>query len=288
VTRRPHGYAGATLVVGMLVLGWPTTAQAADYAGGTAPETTRHVTRQLTLVGIRTADDGSARVSVKVTTPCFPAMGERAVQLAPDGTFALDFRVRGRVRDLNSRFRQRTRIRMSGQISGSAGTGTVLVNAKLLRSGRTVQRCNPGARTWQVRAAVAEPTGGAPVANGSYHGLTSQSARRPLAFVLRVDPRGRRVRTASFEYRQRCPGGRFEWENITPGGRVAADGTFKLRETFTYRWSDGAERYRVKVDGRFTPSGVNGTLSVTSVFRPKSGRGPSRCATGRQTFAALL
>jgi hypothetical protein len=276
------------LVVAGLVLGWPATAQAADYAGGTAPETKGHAQRQLTLVGIRTADDGSARVSVKVGTRCFVAMDERAVQLAPDGTFSLDVRVRGRVRDLNARFRQRTRIRMSGQVAGASGAGTVLVNARLLRDGRTVQRCNPAARTWQVRAAAAEPTPAGPVANGSYHGLTSQSARRPLALVLKVDPRGVRVRTAAFEYRQKCARGRFEWENVTPGARIAADGTFKLRERFTYQWADGSERYRVRVDGRFTPSGVNGTLSVTSVFRPTSGGGTSRCATGRQTFAALL
>ena len=126
-----------------MTMAWPAAAQAADYAGGTAPETTRKASNQLTLVGIRTEADGSALVSVKVSTPCYAAIGERPVQLAADGTFSLDFRVRGRVRELNPRFRQRTRIRMSGQVAGASGAGTVLVNARLLRGGRTVQRCNP-------------------------------------------------------------------------------------------------------------------------------------------------
>ncbi len=277
------------LVVAMLVLTWPSAAEAADYAGGSPPETTRKVARQLTLVGIRTAADGSARVSVNVSTPCYPARGERNVQLAADGTFSLDFRVRGRVRDLSSRFRQRTRIRMSGQLAGASGTGSVVVNARLVRSGRTVQRCTPAARTWHVRAVEAiAPAIAPPQPDGSYYGHTSQAVGRPFAFVLRVDPRGKRIRTAVFEYRQRCGNGTFTWENITPGGKVAADGTFSLRETFTYRWSDGPERYRVKVDGQFTPGAVTGTLSVTSVFRTPSGAVKDRCRTGRQRFAAAL
>jgi hypothetical protein len=274
------------VVVGMLALAWPAAAQAADYAGGTAPETRRQVPRQLTLVGIRTAADGTARVSVNVATRCAPARGERTVQLAADGTFSLDFRVRGRVREFTAR--HRTRIRISGQLTGATGAGTVRATMRLTRPGSGVQRCDSGARTWQVRAAAPEPSAAAPQANGSYHGLTDQAVRRPLAFVLRVDPRGRRVRTATFEYRQRCGRDAFNWENVTPGGRVAADGTFRLRETFTHVWTEGPERFRVRVDGRFTTTGVSGTLSVSSVLRTRSGRVLDRCRTGRVTFSALL
>ena len=144
-----------------------------------------------------------------------------------------------------------------------------------------------GARTWQARAAAAEPSGAAPRPDGAYHGLTPHAAR-PLPFVLRVDPRGRRVRTAAFDYRQRCRGGAFEWENVTPGAPIRADGSFRLREAFTYGWEQGRERYRVRVDGRFTPNGVSGTLSVSSVLRSPGGRVLDRCTTGRRPFAALL
>ncbi len=53
-------------------------------------------------------------------------------------------------------------------------------------------------------------------------------------------------------------------------------------------WAEGLERYRVKIDGTFTPSGVQGTLSIRSVLRSPSGRVLERCRTGRVTFAALL
>ena len=184
--------------------------------------------------------------------------------------------------------RQRTRIRVSGRIAGAAASGTARARVRLRRGGRTVERCRSGTRTWQARAALPQPVAAAPRPGAGYHGLTSQATGRPLAFVLSVDARGRRVRTAAFEYRQRCRRGRVDWANITPGARIAADGTFRLRERFSFHWDEGRERYRVKVDGRFTTGGVNGTLSVSSVLRSPSGRVLDRCRTGRQTFAALL
>jgi hypothetical protein len=150
-----------------------------------------------------------------------------------------------------------------------------------------VARCASGARAWQARAAAAEPAAAPPQAGGAYHGLTDQRGR-PFAFVLRVAPNAARVRTVAFDYRMRCRRGGFEWENITPGAGIRPDGTFALRERFTLRWQEGRETYRVKVDGRFTTTGVSGTLSVSSVLRSAGGRVTDRCTTGRQTFAALL
>jgi hypothetical protein len=276
----------AALAAALIVAALPAAAQAADYAGGTVPATKGSSGRQLTLVGIRTAADGTARVSVKVAT-CIVATVARRVPVAADGTFALDMIVRGRVRE-DRRLRQRTRMRMSGVLAGTAASGTVRADVRLTRRGRTINRCTSGTRAWQARAAVAEPTAAAPQANGAYHGLTSQAQGRPLAFLLRVDPRARRVRTTAFEYRQRCRRGGFSWENITPGARIAADGSFRLRERFSFRWIEGLERFRVRVDGHFTTSGVTGTLSVTSVLRSPSGRVLDRCSTGRLGFAALL
>ena len=95
-------------------------------------------------------------------------------------------------------------------------------------------------------------------------------------------------RRATLHDRQRCGNGIFESENLTPSGAIRADGSFRLRERFTIHWGQGPERYRVRVDGRFTPSGVSGTLSVRSVLRSSSGRVLDRCRTGRVSFAALL
>lgn len=255
----------------------PGTAQAADYGGGTVPKS------RLTLVGIRTGEDGSARVSVRVAT-CIVATTAETVRLAADGTFSLDKVVRGRVRE-DSTLRQRTRIRLSGQIAGAAASGTVEADVHVTRGGRRVDRCRSGTRAWQAREAIAEPTPAPARPDGGYYGSTSQSGR---PFVLHVDPQAARVLTAAFAYSQGCRDGRFAWENVTPGAPIAADGTFSLRERFSYRWAEGVERFRVKVDGRFTTAGVSGTLSVSSVLRSRSGRVLDRCATGNVTFAALL
>jgi hypothetical protein len=146
-----------------------------------------------------------------------------------------------------------------------------------------------GTQAWQVRAAGAEAPGAGPRANGAYFGVTSQIEGRVRPFVLRVDPRGRRVRVAVFEYRQRCGFGPREWSNITPGARIRADGTFRLRERFVYRYRDANERFTVRVDGRFTPNGVSGSYSVSATARARQGgRVLGRCRTGPQSFAAAL
>ena len=276
----------APAAAALLALAWPAAAQATDYGGGTAPSSKSRSSRELTLVGIRTAADGGARVTVLVAARCGVGKVGRSVRLAADGTFAFDVRVRSRIPD-DRRVRQRARVVVAGQVTGAVAGGTARTQIVQRRGGRVVGRCRSGNRAWQARAASAETVAAAPRADGSYYGLTAQ-ARRPFPFVLRVDPRGRRVRTAVFDYRQRCGGRDVEWENVTPGGPIAADGSFHLRERFTFRWAEELERFRVRVDGRFTTSGVSGTLSVTSVLRSRSGRVLDRCRTGRQAFAALL
>jgi hypothetical protein len=269
-----------------LAVAFPVAAHAADYGGGTAPDSVRRANRQLTLVAVRTFDDGSARVGAKVAVGCGLGGVTRPVQIAPDGTFAFNATVRSRVPGQRG-VRQTARIALSGQVTGAAASGTVSARLTFRRGGRVVGRCSSGARAWQAHAAAAEPTAGPPQPDGAYHGLTGQSGR-PYPFVLRVDPGAARVQTAVFEYRQRCQRSPFEWENITPGAPIRPDGSFSLRERFTYRWAEGRERYRVKVDGRFTTTGVSGTLSVSSVLRSPGGRVLDRCTTRRQTFAAVL
>ena len=73
-----------------------------------------------------------------------------------------------------------------------------------------------------------------------------------------------------------------------PGGPIAADGAFSLRERFTLRFSNARERYRVKVDGRFTPHGVAGILSIATVARSRAGAVIERCRTGRVAFVGAL
>jgi hypothetical protein len=264
------------LAAGALVLlVLPAAAGATDYGGGTAPDSVSHADRRLTLIAFRMADDGTGRVAVKVAAGCGMARATRTIGLAADGTFALETTARERVGGV---LRQ-SEIMLSGQIVGPVASGSVRARVAFRREGRVVERCDSGVREWNARAPGAT-SGSGP----AYYGLTSQTGR-PFPFVLSVD--NSRVRVAAFDYRLRCRRTGFEWENMTPGGPIAADGTFSLDEQFTRRWLEGRERFRVRLDGRVTASGVSGTLSVNSVLRSPGGRLLDRCATGRQTFSAL-
>jgi hypothetical protein len=262
----------------LICLALPAAAGAADYGGGTAPDSVRRANRQLTLIGFRMADDGSGRATVKVAAGCGAAKVTGAIGLAADGTFTLE---KTKERGVGGGVRQRSEVTLSGQMVGPLASGTVHARVTFRRRGRVVERCDSGTREWNARAAGAA-TG---ASGGAYYGLTSQTAR-PFPLVLSVG--GSRVRVVGFDYRMDCRRGGFEWENITPGGPIAADGTFSLRERFSRTFREGRERFRVKVDGQVAPTGVSGTLSVTSVLRSPSGRVLDRCRTGPVPFAALL
>ncbi len=255
----------------LVCLALPAAANAADYGGGTAPDSVRRANDQLTLVGFRMADDGTGRATITVATDCGALRAKPEIGLAADGTFSVNV---GRGNP-----RRETEITMSGQIVGPVASGTVQAKVTLRRGGRVVERCDSGVREWNARAA-----GAAAAPAGAFYGLTGQTSR-PFPLVLGVA--GSRVRLAAFEYGARCRRSGFEWENITPGGGLAADGTFSLRERFSRTFREGRERFRVKVDGQVTATGATGTLSVTSVLRSPGGRVIDRCRTGRRTFTAL-
>ena len=278
----------ALVLVGAAALAWPAAAQATDYGGGNAPAGVRQAHKRIVLMAVRTFGDGTALVRVNVQARCGLGATTRRVPIAADGSFGLNVTVRNRARE-DRRVRRTARIAVAGRLVGATGSGTASVRLTFRRGGRVVARCRSGARAWQVRAAAAEGVGAGPRPNGAYFGLTSQTVRRPRPLVLRVDPRGRRVRTAVFDYRQDCSFGPREWNNITPGARIRPDGTFRLRERFVVHYRDANEFFRVRVDGRFTPNGVAGTLSVSATGRSlRGGRVLGRCATGVVGFAAAL
>jgi hypothetical protein len=268
----------------LAALALPMAAQAADYGGGTAVDSFRGYQRQLTVVSVRTRSDASAVVRVLVQARCgFGSVG-RTVRPAPDGSFRIRTTARRRDGDVH----RTAKFVVAGSVAGATGSGTASVKLRFRRDGRVVERCRSGSRTWQVRAATRETTVGPPKANAGYYGLTSQSRGRPHTFTLRVNRRAGRVQSAVFDYRHLCRRGFVETNNVTPGARIRRNGTFSLRERFTLRFSNATEHALVKVDGRFTPNGVNGRLSVTSTVRSPSGAVIDRCRTGRRTFAAVL
>lgn len=256
------------LAAALVGLALPAAANAADYGGGTAPDSVRRANDQLTLVAFHLAGDGSGRATIAVATPCGAVRARPQIGLAADGTFSVDV---GRGNP-----RRETEIAMSGQIVGPVASGTVRATVRVRRRGRIVEKCDSGLREWNARAA-----GAAATSSGGFYGLTAQT----LPLVIGVA--GSRVRVAAFAYDATCRRGGLKWENITPGGPLAADGTFSLRERFSRTFREGRERFRVKVDGQVTAIGATGTLSVTSVLRSRSGRVIDRCQTGPRTFTAL-
>jgi hypothetical protein len=240
--------------------------------GGTAPTGVHGYRGQLTIVSLHRGAPGSVVVRALVQARCGAGQIKRRVPLAADGTFAVDTTERDRAPEYPG-VRRIADVQISGRIAGAVAAGTAATRVRLERRGRRVGRCRSGSRTWQARTAVAQTAPGPPRARRGYFGLTAQ-ARRPHAFMLHVDAAARRVQAAVFDYALECRGRRLELANVTPGGRIGADGRFSLRERFTA----AAARYRVQVDGRFTPAGVSGTLSVV--------RGD--CRTGPVTFAGGL
>ena len=77
--------------VATIAMAWPAAAHAADYGGGTAPESLSRSSRQLTMVGIRTTDDGRARITLMVSARCGFGAVRNTVALNPDGTFGNGF-----------------------------------------------------------------------------------------------------------------------------------------------------------------------------------------------------
>ena len=159
------------LAAALVCLALPAAANAADYGGGTAPDSVRRANDQLTLIAFRMADDGTGRATITVATDCGALRAKPEIGLAADGTFSVDV---GRGTP-----RRQTEITMSGQIVGPVASGTVQAKVTLRRGGRVVERCDSGVREWNARAAgaVAAPA-------GAYYGLTSQTAsararRRP-------------------------------------------------------------------------------------------------------------
>jgi hypothetical protein len=262
----------AVAAAALLALAGPAAARAADLGGGTAPTGMRGYRSQLTIVRLHAAADGTVVVRAVVQARCGAGLIKRRVPLAPDGSFSISATERDRAPEYAG-VRRIAAVQVTGRIVGTAAAGVAATRVRLVRGERTVGRCRSGSRAWQGRAAVAEAMPGAPRASRGYFGLTGQP-QRPHAFMLHVDAAARRVQAAVFDYALECGGRRTELSNVTPGGRIGADGRFSLRERFTV----AARRFRVKVDGRFTPTGVNGTLSVV--------RGD--CRTGRVAFAGAL
>jgi hypothetical protein len=275
----------AVAAAALLALAWPAAARAADLGGGTPPTSVRGYRGQLTLVSLR-AVGGAVFVRALVAARCGVGAAKGRVTMAADGSFSLAATKRDRAPE-EAGLRRVARVTVRGRMLGAVAAGTASTRITLRRGAHVADRCGTGARTWQARTPAAEAVAGPARPSRGYFGLTSQT-RRPHALLLGVDAVARRVQAAAFDYAVDCGGRLRERQDITPGGAIGPNGGFSLAERFTLRFADAIERYRVKVDGRFTPNGVAGTLSVTSVARSRGGAVIERCRTGSVSFMGAL
>jgi hypothetical protein len=281
----PRRRALLILVVAGFSLVATSPALAVDLGGGNAPTSVKHYDRKLVMISLHDANAGGVRVGVRVMARCGYGQATRRVSPAPDGSFAFATTVRGHPRD-NPGVRRVARIAVSGRIAGNSASGAARVRLVFRHHGHVRSRCATKARPWQARTSASEAAAGAPRGNGAYYGLTAQD--QPL--VLSVDPRARRVRVAVYKYLLGCVRGPDRrLDDVTPGARIRADGTFTLTERYTYGYRNADERVRIRVVGQFTPNGVRGSLRVRTVVRALgNGRLLDRCGTGSVGFGASL
>lgn len=261
---------------------------AGDYGGGAiAPGFTYLKEGRYTTVALRVDPSlTSALVTARIANRCGSAEVVRRVALAPDGSFTL--RAKSRKRVQFKRFQRKTqRVVIFGRVDGGGGSGNARAKVTYRTRGHVDGVCRVQPQRFQVRAAGPEAAAGAARARTTYHGLTSQRAGKPRAFVLRVDRRARRVKTQIFQYTRRCQTGTYSLGNISPSARIRSGGTFDRTERFAVGFSNAIEHFRVRVKGQFTPNGVKGSITVTSVARARGdGRVIDRCRSGAIGFAA--
>jgi hypothetical protein len=225
-------------------------------------------------VSLLRRDDGGVTGRVLVSTRCggWASYNEvvRVRGRSPDG---VSFTASGRAR-IGGRG-PFVRVRLSGALAGDAASGSIRVRS----------RCRSLTRTLALRT-PATPAGGAavPAPGTLMFGASSQSAGGlPLPVALRVAKNGRVY--ASWQALAKCRRGFHPVYDFTPSRKIAADGTFGGTQTYTIRYRDFSERYRVSFRGRFHGDGASGTFTASVRYQD----GKSRyvpCRSGRQTWTA--
>jgi hypothetical protein len=234
----------------------------------------------------RVAPDGRARIGGAFHVACGLTRFDAQVTLGADGSF--DFTRVRRARESGHRLRAVVRVR--GRFDGTAASGTVRGVLRNRFPNGTVRRCSTrGARPWQLRLPAAPGAPAAAQPGATYLGVTSEQADVPRPFLLAVARNGARVKTAVFEYVRHCRRFSLFLNDITPSARIRPDGTFTIRERFAVRYRRSKERFRIRVDGRFTAGGVSGTIRAATVARRRgSGKVVDRCDTGQLGFNAQV
>jgi hypothetical protein len=241
-----------------------------QYGGATLPANNRGSA----MISFVRHDDGSVLARMSITYTC-------RKQSAP----ALIVRLKGTTDGQNialsgtSRFgRRKLRLSLTGTLTPDAVSGTAKYG---------VPGCRTYSRPFALRAESA-PVGALalPAPGTQLFGLTSQSAGGTrLSVMLRVTPQGRIY--AAWQANLRCGDKTYDYPmtDLTPSRAIKADGTFGGSQTYTARYSDHTQRYRVRFTGRLLSDGATGTLRASMLYRDGKRRYPL-CVSDNQTWTA--
>jgi hypothetical protein len=265
-----------TLLVAAAVLLVAAPAARADtsYGGATVPANKRGSA----LISLVRHDDGrlSARVSVTYTCGHFSAP-------------AAIFRLKGSFDGTNVSLsgsapwngKRTLHFSLTGTLTADAVSGTASLSKKGCRTYTNPFALRP------TSAPVGAPA--APVPGQQLFGTTSQSSGGlPLSVALRVTAQARIY--AVWQTTMRCGGSgpyRYVMTDLTPSRAVKAGGTFGGSETYTVRYTDHTQTYRVRFTGRLLADGATGTLSARMTYHDGKRRYPS-CASGTRTWTARM
>jgi len=271
----------------------PATAEApapptGNYGGGAvvAPPKTIYGAGNM-LIGLRATSDGKLTINAAVILSCTQDAVIRAeFQPAADGSFG----GRGtRTRRIAGGGRVETDYRISGTIAGAAVNGKISANNDIIRGG-VRKRCPRSVVVWSARRATGE-TGAPPIPpNARLHGTTSQRLGGPRrAITLRVSADGAKLTRALYEVTVKC-GSRAITDTYDAPKRnlpIAADGTVRDVERFTFRTRDTIYRSVERFEATLGAAGAHGTFSTTARLASRAtGRTLGRCRSGTVRWSA--
>ena len=264
----------ALAAAALLALAWPAAALPPP-GGGTAPASVHGYRGQLTIVSLQPAP---ARRSCGRSCRRAAGRGRSSARpLAADGTFAIDTTERDRAPEYPG-VRRIADVKITGRIVGPLASGTARARVRLERA--ATRSAAAGRARAPGRRAPRPPSRRGPAgASRGYFGLTSSRRGRTRSCCASTPvARACRPPCSTTGWSAAAAGSRRATSRPAGGSRPAGRSACA---SASLAYANGTERFRVKVDGRFTPAGVNGTLSVA--------RGSvRRCPTGRVTFAGAL
>lgn len=220
-------------------------------------------------ITLRVGDDGrSLRLAGNLAAPCVPKSRlyrhfVGSGRIADDGSF--DVTARSRFPDITGEARGGGRVRVKGTFDSGSASGTLQFRrgAFVVVNGRR-RSCRSKAGTFEARDPSALQGRATKLVRGQklYGYSEDRQFGLPMAAVVRVAPKKRRLTTVYVGLRAKCPGEPRSFFNYSPFIPVKATGAFRVREQFPLLYTNARSRYRVTTSGRLAEGGIVGRIHL--------------------------